>query len=192
MDIFDKAKDALGSVQQAVTEAKAAVLKTAEVGELDAIELLTAQHREVDALFLEFEAAGEKAFRTKEGIYEKIAEKLRLHTELEEKYFYPAAQRVDKDLIGEAQEEHAVVKELLAKIDELAAEDTTFQSKVVVLRENVQHHVREEESELFPKCKSKMSKESLEEIGSAMHAEAMTKDSDMKEAKESRQASQKH
>jgi len=186
MDILNSAKDALGSVQKAMTQAKANVLATAEVGDLDAVELLTAQHREVDMLFMEFEQAGERAFRTKEQIYAKIAEKLRLHTDLEEKHFYPAAERIDKDLIGEANEEHDVVKDMLAKLDGLSAEDSTYDSKVTVLRELVHHHVGEEESELFPKCEKKMSKETLQTIGEAMHAEAMRKDSDMKEAKAQR------
>ncbi len=192
MDILNSAKDALSSVQKVMNDAKASVLKTAEVGDLNAIELLIAQHREVDVLFAEFEQAGDKAFRTKETIYAKIAEKLRLHTDLEEKYFYPAAERVDKDLIGEAQEEHDVVKEMLNKLDKLAAEDSTFDSKVTVLQELVHHHVREEESDLFPKCKSKMAKETLDKIGEEMHREAMRTDSDMKGAKAERQASQAH
>lgn len=75
-EIFDKAKEALTSLQKSVNEAKAAVLLSSEVGDLNAVEFLTAQHREVEALFQEFETSGEKAFRTKEALYEKIAAKL--------------------------------------------------------------------------------------------------------------------
>jgi len=119
----------------------------------------------VDALLRAYEEAGDQALRTKEKIYEKIAEKLRLHTELEEKHFYPAVERLDTALVREAEEEHQVLKEMLAKIDELAAEDSTFDAKVTVLKELVQHHVREEEREMFPECKSKMPEQKLKENG---------------------------
>ncbi|HET9236672.1 MAG TPA: hemerythrin domain-containing protein [Oligoflexus sp.] len=188
MDIIDSAKNAIESVQRALSNKN--VLETAEVGDLNALELLIAQHREVDALFAAYEEAGEKAFRTKEKIYEKIAEKLRLHAELEEKHFYPSAERLDAALVREAEEEHQVLKEMLAKIDELAAEDSTFDAKVTVLKELIEHHVREEERELFPECKSKMPEEKLKEIGAIMHAETLQKDSSLQEKKS--QASKTH
>lgn len=181
MDIIDSAKNAIETVQRALTHKN--VLETAEVGDLNAIELLIAQHREVDALFAAYDEAGDKAFRTKEKIYEKIAEKLRLHTELEEKHFYPAVERLDTPQVREAEEEHQVLKEMLAKIDELAAEDSTFDAKVTVLKELVEHHVREEEREMFPECKSKMPADKLKEIGEIMHAETLQKDSSLQQKK---------
>jgi hemerythrin superfamily protein len=188
LDILDSAKNAIETVQRALS--KKNVLETAEVGDLNALELLIAQHREVDALFAAYEEAGDKAYRTKEKIYEKIAEKLRLHAELEEKHFYPSAERADTALVREAEEEHQVLKEMLAKIDELAAEDSTFDAKVTVLKELVEHHVREEERELFPGCKSKMSEEKLKEIGEIMHAETLRRDSSLQQKKS--EASEPH
>ncbi|HYX33451.1 MAG TPA: hemerythrin domain-containing protein [Oligoflexus sp.] len=190
MDIIDSAKSAIESIQRALSNKN--VLETAEVGDLNALELLIAQHREVDALFAAYEEAGDKAYRTKEKIYEKVAEKIRLHAELEEKHFYPAAARLEIALVREAEEEHQVVKELLAKIDELAAEDSTFDAKVTVLRELIEHHVREEERELFPECKSKMSEEKLKEIGETMHAQTLREDSSLKESKAQKNASKTH
>jgi hemerythrin superfamily protein len=190
MDIIDTAKNAIESVQKALSNKN--VLETAEVGDLNALELLIAQHREVDALFAAYNEAGEKAFRTKEKIYEKIAEKLRLHTELEEKHFYPAAERLDTALVREAEEEHQVLKEMLEKIDQLAAEDSTFDAKVTVLRELVEHHVREEEREMFPECKSKMSEEKLKEIGEIMHAQTLREDSSLQQSKSQSNASKTH
>lgn len=181
MEILENAKNALESLQYKMVSKD--VLKTAEVGELDAIDLLVAQHREVDALFAAYQEAGESAFRTKEKIYETIAAKLRLHAELEETHFYPAAARVIADQVREGEEEHAVFKDLLDKIDELAAEDETFDAKVTVLRELVHHHVGEEERDLFPVCKSKLSSERLKELGSIMHAQTLREDEELKDAK---------
>ncbi len=181
MEIFESAKNAIESVQYKLVSKE--VLKTAEVGELNAIDLLVAQHREVDALFAEYFDAGEKAYRTKEKIYETIAAKLRLHAALEETHFYPAAARVIVDQVREGEEEHTVFKELLDKIDELAAEDSTFDAKVTVLKELIHHHVGEEERDLFPVCSSKMGKEKLDELGAIMHAQTLREDEELKSAK---------
>lgn len=181
MEILENAKNTLESLQYKMISKD--VLKTANVGELDAIDLLVAQHREVDALFAAYEEAGDKAFRTKEKIYETIAAKLRLHAALEENHFYPAASRVIADQVREGEEEHAVFKDLLDKIDELAAEDETFDAKVTVLRELVHHHVGEEERDLFPVCRSKMGREKLDELGSIMHAQTLREDEELKQAK---------
>jgi hemerythrin superfamily protein len=179
--MIDSAKSVLETVQRALSNKN--ILETAEVGDLNALELLIAQHREVEALFAAYEEAGDKAFRTKEKIYEKLAEKLRLHAELEEKHFYPAVERLDTPQVREAEEEHQVLKEMLAKIDELAAEDSTFDAKVTVLKELVEHHVREAEREMFPECKSKMPEDKLKEIGEIMHVETLRKDSSLQQKK---------
>lgn len=141
----------------------------------NAITILTSQHREVDTLFSEIEGAGDKAYKKKEGTLGILIDKLLLHTDLEETLFYPAAKAVDAKLVLESFEEHAAMKMLLKKLLGADAKDESFDAKVTVLKELVHHHVREEETDLFPKCKDKMSDDLLEEIGDKMQARIDTK-----------------
>lgn len=137
----------------------------------DPIELLKSQHKEVDELFKQIEDLSPKAYKSKQKIFETIAKKLELHTQIEEKVFYPATKQLDKDLILEAYEEHDVVKDLIEKIQACGPEDESFDAKICVLKEAVQHHVKEEENELFPETRSKFSTEKLMAIGEIMKKE---------------------
>lgn len=134
----------------------------------NAIAILIAQHREADTLFAEIDAAGERAYRVKEKALGTLIEKLLLHTELEEAFFYPAAKAIDTKLVLESVEEHANVKAMLKKLLGADARSESFAAKVTVLKELVQHHVKEEEADLFPKCKDQMSDELLDELGEKM------------------------
>lgn len=136
----------------------------------DAIALLKSQHREVDALFKEIEDAGERAVKKKEKIFESIREKLTMHAKIEEAIFYPAAKAADEDLILEANEEHDNVKAMLRKLGKTDAGDETFDAKIKVLKELVRHHVKEEETELFPKCEKALGDDLLQELGAKMQA----------------------
>jgi hemerythrin superfamily protein len=136
----------------------------------DAISFLTAQHREVDALFAEIEGAGDRAVKTKEKLFAKIAEKLTLHTKIEESIFYPAAKAADDDLVLEALEEHDNVKAMLRKLKKTEGGDETFDAKITVLKELVKHHVKEEEQELFPKCREALGEDALQELGEELQA----------------------
>lgn len=135
---------------------------------LDPIKFLESQHREVEALFTEMENLGGKAYRAKEKVMEMIAEKLTLHTQLEEKFMYPAAKKINKDLVLESFEEHDAVKDLLRKLKRTAASDDNFDSRVKFLKELVEHHVKEEESDLFPQINSEMPPEEINAIGTKM------------------------
>lgn len=137
-------------------------------GSVDAVELLESQHREVDALFKEIEAAGDRATKKKEKLFATIAEKLTMHAKLEESIFYPAAKEADNDLVLEAFEEHANVKAMIRKLQKTGGDDETFDAKITVLKELVKHHVKEEETELFPKCRKALGEEALLELGANM------------------------
>lgn len=119
----------------------------------DAVELLKQDHREVEALYQEFEQAEDS--REKSQIAWKICTALTVHAEIEEQIFYPAARRAisDQDLLDEATVEHASAKQLIAEIESLTPRDKLFDAKVKVLVEYVKHHVKEEEEELFPKVR---------------------------------------
>ena len=136
--------------------------------EVNAIALLKSQHREVEALFGELEDAGARAVKKKKKLFESVAEKLTLHTKLEESIFYPEAKEADEDLVLESLEEHANVKSMIRKLQRTEADDETFDAKISVLKELVQHHVSEEENELFPKCQEALGTEALEELGKKM------------------------
>jgi len=136
---------------------------------VNAIDLLEQQHREVEDLFEEFEEAGENARKTKERLCQKLADALAVHAEIEEKIFYPECKQEDtEDLLREAVEEHLGVKRLLADIMESEPDDAQLEARVKVLQEQVEHHVEEEEGELFPKVRKALSKEELEEMGTRM------------------------
>jgi hemerythrin superfamily protein len=135
---------------------------------MGAIDMLEGQHREVEDLFEEFEEAKGGKKRT---VFLMIADKLAVHAAIEEKHFYPAAKSKDtEDLLLESAEEHLAVKRLIADLLGLEAGDETFEAKVTVLKEQVEHHVEEEEKELFPKVKKLLDETTLEALEQEMTA----------------------
>ena len=133
---------------------------------MDAIELLKGQHEEVKAMFKKIEKAGEEA---KEELFEQIADALAVHATIEEKHFYPATKNArTEELLQEAVEEHLAVKRIIADLLEMSPDDPQFDAKITVLKENVEHHVEEEEGELFPKVRKLLNKNELEDLGVVM------------------------
>lgn len=137
---------------------------------MDAIEMLEQDHERVQKLFDRFEDAGDQAYKTKQGLVEEITKELRIHSELEEQIFYPAAQRGtdEEDTVREGIEEHHVVEQLLAELEGMDPEDDQYEAKAAVLIENVRHHIEEEEGELFPKVGRALGKERLAALGEEM------------------------
>jgi hemerythrin superfamily protein len=136
---------------------------------VNAIEMLKQQHREVEELFEEFEGAGENAKKTKERVFQRIANALALHAELEEKLFYPESKTDEtEEMLRESVEEHLSVKRVIADLLQAGPEDEQFDARVKVLKEQVEHHVEEEEGELFPKVQKASSDEELEDLGNRM------------------------
>ena len=134
---------------------------------MDAIELLKAQHREVEALFGALGRA--KGPDRKDRLFDQIADKLAVHASIEEIHFYPAVKaRRTQDILLESLEEHLGIKRVLADLLDIDALDETFDAKIKVLEELVRHHVDEEEHELFPKVKKLMDRQALESLASAM------------------------
>jgi len=138
---------------------------------VNAIDLLEQQHREVEELFEEFEGAGENAKKTKERLCRELADALAVHAEIEEKLFYPESKQENtEDILRESVEEHLAMKRLLADVIEGEVEDEQFEARIEVLREQVEHHVEEEEKELFPKVRKALSREELDDLGTRMQA----------------------
>lgn len=138
----------------------------------DAFDFLKEQHREVKQLFSEFEEAEDDGAAL--AIARTIAQKLTLHATIEEEIFYPAARgkKALEDAVLEALEEHLSVKRLIADIEEAHEGDETLDAKLAVLEEQVTHHVKEEETELFPRAKKEFPKEEREAMGQQLRARA--------------------
>jgi iron-sulfur cluster repair protein YtfE (RIC family) len=137
---------------------------------MDPFELLKKDHETVSKLFDRIEAASGKA---KIGVFKQIKSELDLHTHIEETIFYPAIEKANETraLTLEAYEEHKVVKELLAELDSANGVSDEWKAKLKVLRENVEHHVDEEENELFDKANDVLTGEEAERLGDRMRAE---------------------
>ena len=142
----------------------------------DVLTLLKKDHDKVKKLFKEVNDVSDGAHATRRKLFEQIDEELSLHAKLEETIFYPKfkakskAASEERDEILEAYEEHASVKELLRKIEATDPSDETYKAKVQVLSELVEHHVKEEETEMFKQAKKLFSSEELDEIGAEIEA----------------------
>lgn len=137
---------------------------------MDAFNLLKADHRKVEKLFSQLESARGQA---KLRVFEQIKTELDLHTHIEEKIFYPALEKPKQthDLTLEAYEEHDVVKKLLKELSRARTVTDEWEAQAKVLQENVEHHVEEEENELFQKAESALGEEEIEALGEQMEAE---------------------
>ena len=136
----------------------------------DAITLLTADHDKVKKLFKSFEkSTGEDADKKQELVAE-ICTELTVHATIEEEIFYPAAREAleEQDLLDEAEVEHASAKELIAQLEDMKPGDELYDAKVTVLGEYIDHHVKEEQDEMFPKIKK--AKLDLNALGIQMKA----------------------
>lgn len=141
---------------------------------MDPFELLKTDHRKVEQLFSQLESANGKR---KLEVFKQIKTELDLHTQIEEKIFYPALEEPEEthDLALEAYEEHAVVKDLLKQLGRARTANDEWEAQAKVLQENVEHHVEEEENELFEKAQAALGEEELEELGDRMEAEKARK-----------------
>ena len=123
----------------------------------DAIELLMADHRHVEKLFKEYEklVENEGSYNEKGALAATICAELTVHTQVEEEIFYPAARDIldEEDLVDEAVVEHASAKDLIAQLADMSPDDDLYDAKIKVLSELIEHHVEEEEDEMFPKVK---------------------------------------
>jgi hemerythrin superfamily protein len=126
----------------------------------DACDLLDADHKAVKKMFKEYEEmAGSKArgiAQKKMELAQQICQELTVHAQIEEEIFYPAVREAikEKDLVAEANVEHQSAKELIAQIRGMTEPDEMFDAKVKVLGEYIDHHVKEERGEMFPKARA--------------------------------------
>lgn len=122
----------------------------------DAVALLKADHDEVHGWFEDYEKLGDNANGAKAKLVAQICKALTVHTQIEEEIFYPAVFKASDDLedmVEEAVVEHASAKDLIAQLQDMDPEDDLYDAKVKVLGELIDHHVEEEEEEMFPKAR---------------------------------------
>ena len=128
----------------------------------DAIALLRADHKRVAALYDQYENTRSQA--KKKGLVANICLELTIHAQVEEEIFYPAVKAAlkDKELVPEATVEHATLKELIAQVKDKEPDGEMFDAKVKVMSEYTKHHVKEEQTEMFPKAqKTKLDMKAL-------------------------------
>ncbi len=135
---------------------------------MNAVELLKEDHKKVQELFEQVKAT--ESEKQHKQLYKKIKAELEAHAYCEEKVFYPTLKKQEefKDSVLEAIEEHLQMKTLFRDIDRLSDGNERFDAKLMVLIDDVEHHVEEEEGEMFPKVEKQFPEEDLEEMGMQM------------------------
>jgi hemerythrin superfamily protein len=146
--------------------------QNARMKQQDAIALLKADHKAVKALFKEADELSDRATTQMKKLGDQICRELTVHTEIEEKIFYPAVKersqrghKEERELVLESYEEHALAKKVIGDLQSLDATDESYRAKLKVLHELIDEHVKEEERELFPGARELMSEDNLLELG---------------------------
>ena len=137
---------------------------------MNVFEVLKADHEKVAGIMEKIDQTTERASKTREELFTQLKNELDLHAEIEEQIFYPALEDKEetRDITLEAYEEHNLVKQLLSELESEPKDDETWTAKFTVLKENVEHHVEEEEGELFKKARTVLSKDEIEELGNRL------------------------
>lgn len=133
---------------------------------MNAIELLTKDHRKVEELFAELEQAEGGAARSE--IFQRICEEVLVHAHAEEQVLYPAAREQLEDadeLVQDSLEEHHAVEERLTKLLEMDPDDASFLQRCLEVRDLIDHHVEEEENQLFPQMRAQLEEQELDAMG---------------------------
>ena len=141
----------------------------------NAITMLKSDHALVKRLLRELDGTTERAVKQRESLVSRIERELKTHAQLEEEVFYPAfkamTEKTDaEDLFYEAAEEHHVVDMVLPALKAANPKSHEFSAKAKVLKELVEHHIREEEGQMFQKARSLFSDQQLRDLGDLMQA----------------------
>ena len=134
---------------------------------MNAFALLKADHEKVADMLVTIEDTTERAIKTRDALFARLKEELDLHARIEEEMFYPALKESEetRDITLEAYEEHRLVKQLLGELEAEPKDTEEWTAKFTVLKENIEHHVEEEESEMFKKAQRVLSEEEIEALG---------------------------
>ena|SRR5689334_10236597 len=149
---------------------------------MNVLKLLKKDHSTIQNLFSKFDKASKSAHDKRSELFEKIRRELQIHLRAEEEIFYPVLKAMNGDgrrLVSEALKEHKDVDELLTQISRLKPSDKNFDEKMETLIENFDHHLEEEEGEIFRFAEENCSDEQLEELGRLIEERKRTLDQQM-------------
>jgi hypothetical protein len=139
---------------------------------MDAMSLLKEDHEKVKKILGELESTTERGVKTREELFTKVKEELVVHEAIEEEIFYPALKEYSKtkEIALEGYEEHHVVDTVMAEIEGVAYDDEKWGAKFKVMKENLEHHIEEEEGEMFKQARQVFDEDELAQLGESMLA----------------------
>ena len=139
---------------------------------MNAIALLEEDHRKMKKLLSELESTTERGVKTREELFATVKDELTVHETIEEEIFYPALKEhpKTKEITLEAYEEHHVVDMVMAEIEGVPFDDERWGAKFKVMKENIEHHIEEEEKEMFKQARQAFEEDELEALGERMKA----------------------
>jgi hypothetical protein len=137
---------------------------------MDALSLLKEDHDKVKKMLEDLDSTTERGVKTREQLFNRIKRELKIHEAIEEEIFYPALKDHPKtrELTLEAYEEHHVVDLVMAEIETVPFDQETWGAKFTVMKENVEHHIEEEEGEMFKQAKQVFDEDELSQLGESM------------------------
>jgi len=134
---------------------------------MDIFQLLKKDHKKVTSIFGKIEDTTHRALKTRQKLFNQLKEELEIHTEVEERVFYPALERNEetKEMISEARKEHEEAKELLEELTAAQQDTDEWMNKLSELKKEVKHHIKEEEGEIFPRAKQVLDEDQSDQLG---------------------------
>jgi len=134
---------------------------------MNAFTLLKADHQKVAGILEKIDSTTERGVKTREELFTQLKTELDVHARIEEEIFYPALAGAEetREITLEAFEEHRLVKQLLSELQKMDKGEEQWTARFTVLKENIEHHVEEEEGEMFPKARKVLSEAEAEELG---------------------------
>ena len=139
---------------------------------MDAVTLLKDDHDTLKKILNDLDSTTERGVKTREELFTRMRRELEVHEAIEEEIFYPALKEHPKakELVMEAYEEQNVVDMVMAEIEDTPYDDETWGAKLTVMKENIEHHIEEEEGEMFPQARQVFERSELQELGDRMKA----------------------
>ena len=137
---------------------------------MDAIALLKADHDKVKKMLEDGETTTERGVKTRTELLQTLKRELTVHERIEEEIFYPALKEHPKarDIVLEGYEEHHVVDEIMGELEATDVTDEAWGAKFKVMKENIEHHIEEEEGEMFKNARQVFERQELEDLGARM------------------------
>jgi hemerythrin-like domain-containing protein len=139
---------------------------------VDVLKTLTDDHAKVKAMLSKLDETTERSEKTRTEMLQTLKNELVVHETIEEEILYPALKEhaKTKDIALEGYEEHHVVDQIMSELEATPVDDETWGAKLTVMKENLEHHIEEEEGEMFKKARQVMSEDELSELGDRMSA----------------------